>query len=310
MQKIILPDILDKSVTTKNASLEALVYISSFARYLKIIGNTEILVNISQDTGISNERFLDELQRDESMKVYLRAYHDYITYPNKNYIISRNLAKALSETKVDVKGKYLPKKFNGFIEIEGLLDRDGDEIKGIFVSIQNDFLAMGYLTYNFANKTYGIGHANYDLPKEEELIEEKIKQFRHVDRGSNFRDKSREEIMSLLDKGVTPDTVYTPSEYDPFLSTIINSLLYINSCQDLNESLNVFSKKKSKLEGEIKNFTRKPFVLLGKDFVYPKVYSDSEVVVRGHWRWQPYGPQWSLIKHIYIQPHFRNKQET
>jgi hypothetical protein len=86
-------------------------------------------------------------------------------------------------------------------------------------------------------------------------------------------------------------------------------IIYItHSNNDLTEEINDFAKKKSKRVAQEKIYTQKPYIFVGRNFEVPRSVITGEVSVKGHWRWQPHGPQRAFIKHIYIEPHVRNKQ--
>jgi hypothetical protein len=49
-----------------------------------------------------------------------------------------------------------------------------------------------------------------------------------------------------------------------------------------------------------------PLSLVGYSWQKPRSYSVGEIVVTGHWRWQPCGPALAFVKLIWIDDHVRN----
>jgi hypothetical protein len=80
----------------------------------------------------------------------------------------------------------------------------------------------------------------------------------------------------------------------------------VTHCAELKEEINTFSTKRSKKEWELKQYTKSPYIFVGRNFQMPKSYTNEEILVRGHWRWQHHGPECSLLKHIYIDPYLKS----
>lgn len=97
------------------------------------------------------------------------------------------------------------------------------------------------------------------------------------------------------------------------LSYTLKSLLYIHSGDpDLREFRPTRCPQSPKKQRRWfkQNIAKIPMTLVGFDFKKPKVFSKDETRVRFHSRWQPYGPQRSKVKLIWIDEHVRrlNKQ--
>ena len=307
MQEILLPDYLDGSVIPKHETLKMFKLVCAYAKYMQPTSATEMAIDLNSATReeIPPDVFLEIIKKDESMKVFLRSYHGYISHPHKNYVVARTLTEAFAETKLDIKGKYLPKDFTGYFEIRGLKDNDGDEIKGVFVRIDHRALTLGFIMYN-SNKNYTVGHFNSEMPEDEESIADKIRSLPYTITGYNFKNKRSDEIKAILQGGGNPDIVLKESEYYKHLHIILNAVLYVTHNENLKEEINNFSHKKSKREGEMRVYTQRPYIFVGRNFQVPRKYMSGDFEVRGHWRWQPYGLGRSLIKHIFIDPYVKS----
>lgn len=307
MQEIILPDMLDGSVPIKNETLLMIKYICDYAKYITPHSVNSIHIQQpSEKEEIQFDDLLSILNRDESLKIFLRSYYEYKTHSHKNYVVAKTLTHAFSQTKIDIKGKYLPKDFTAYFEIRGLKDNDGEEIKGVFTRIANNSLVVGILTYNPISTGYSVSHFNSDLPKDEESIADKIKSFPYIEIGANLKNKTKSEVIDLIREGSTPEIKEFVPEYHNYIHVIFNCILYVTHCSELKDEINTFSTKRSKREWELKQYTKKSYTFVGRNFQVPKSYSAEDILVRGHWRWQPHGPERSLLKHIFIDPYLKN----
>lgn len=312
MQEILLPDYLDGSIPTKNEYLKIFKSICNYVQYIKPISPTTMSFDFKNciNEEISPTSMLEILNYDASMKVFLRAYYEYRTRPNKNYVFTKEIVDALKDTKIDIKGSYLPKDFTAFLSIPNLKDHDGDDIKGVFVRIDKDVITLGMLLLNdFNNKSYSVSHFHIYVPNDEQTIEDVICKLSYTEVGVNLKNKSISEITEMLDSGEELEVSKIPAQYHHHIHIILNCILYVTHTEGLKEEINSFSTKRSKKDWELKRYTQKPYLLIGRNFQVPRVYSDDEIKVRGHWRWQPHGPAWSLLKHIYIDPYLKNKKE-
>lgn len=315
MQPFIIPDYLDGSKEPKEDNLRNLSRYCGLSKYIKSRRAGEMVVEFPSYPepivdGINLKDLMPIVSQDESMKVFLRAYKAYQEKPNKNIIIHKELVKALSETKLDIKSKYLPKEFTAFLDLKDLKDNDGDEVKGIFVDIAQEeewMLYLGIVTYcNSPHPHLAVSHLNIPLDDSDKPISEIVAGYKHIystvhpdvfDRYKGGDHQNMGGLYQLIFEG----------GYHKFIHAILNAILYIHhSPEQCIEIQNEFATKKSKLEAQKKIYTSKKFIVLGQNFSFPKEYSCGEVSVSGHFRWQPYGPGWSLMKHIYIKPHSRN----
>ena len=320
MQTHLLPDYLDGSKKVKDGYLKALQTFCKITPYLKLKKATQMVVEFPVDKeplteeGFNLKDLMPLLNQDESMKVFLRTYKGYAEKPNKNIIIHKNLAEALSKTKLDIKTKYLPKNFTAFLDIKGLEDNDGDTILGTFVDINQDdgwCLNMGILCKARDGVNYPISHINLPLDDSDTSLAEIVQRYKHV-----YNRLPKEIVEEYKNEGrivdfESFDKVVFQGGYYSHIHTILNCILYITNSPELCvEQENNFSKKKSKRETQLKIYTSKKYIILGKEFTFPKEYTCGEVSVSGHFRWQPYGPSRAYVKHIYIKPHLRNYNQN
>ncbi|MDB4330455.1 hypothetical protein N9948_01905 [bacterium] len=319
MQQFLLPDYLDRTKVPKDDNLASISLCCALTDYMKIIDENQINIDLGyadpKIDGISLKNLLPYVAKDESLKVFLRTFKAYKENPTKNFIFTKNLSKALEETKLDIKCKFLPKEFTAFLDVKEMYDQDGDHVKGVFVHITQDPLPMmflGCLCYSSEYKVHTISHLNIPITEPDQPLAEIVKSYdeisSEVDEETIEKLKKGEyvDILNKLDKKVEQ------AKYHKHLHTIFNCILYIHYSPELCVAQeNDFSTKKSKRETQKKIFTPKKFFIMGKDFSFPKEYTCGEVGVSGHMRWQPHGPERSLLKHIYIKPHTRNynKQE-
>ena len=309
MQKMMLPDILDGTRKVKHDRFDALISICKAWKYVDPIDEKSWRMDFhemhkdnfyifhDQDgLPISNRRTHDLLSQDQSLNNLLRAYSDYMKSEKNNYLISENLSKAFAKTSSAISTKYLPENFQGYIQIPGLLDQDGWDIEGFFVSIYKyetcwKFYA-GYLSNNPDHNNLDASFINIDLSSAE-TVEECVKKMPYVRQWIN---KNTFEYQ----------TEESPSEYNTYIHVLFNAVMYIAHGEDVSKTKNVFSTKRSKRVAQEKLFTPKVFTKVGYNMQLPRTYNVDSTVVSGHFRWQPHGPGRSLVKHIYIDPHPRH----
>jgi hypothetical protein len=316
MQNFILPDYLDGTkIDSKNINLFNLYLVSQLTPYMRIMSDLQVEIRFEKGEhpeieGIPLDSLVPIIRHDESMKVFLRALKGYRENPSKNYIFTKDLTTSLKNTKLDVRSKYLPKKFSAFIEMKGLFDHEGEEIKGFFVDIKSDpnhFIYLGFVNFNHNLNSYTISHLNIPLEDSERPLSELIKDYQYVCRGVDKEMlKKWKTGENICGNPIIEEYVQQGEYYDHF-HAVFNAIIYItNPQEDMIEESNIFSDKKSKRDTQKKIYTPKNFIILGKNFKNPKEYTCGEIGVSGHWRWQPYGPARSLLKRIFIKPHTRN----
>ena len=302
MQKIIFPDYMDGSAVPNNLGIEAFRQLTNICKYVTDIppGDDNAkpgMFALTRDAWkVYENKFLQDLSEDDAMITFLRTYKDYIAN-KKNYIVSKNLCKALKATSSVVKTSYFPDNFQAYIEIPNLLDKVGDQIIGFFVSIVNKYgerrMYTSYITYNSDTKEYAPGYLNFELDLYENM-KDLVESYSYIERHVNKTDMSSAKEIVMK------------SEYSEYIHVLMNAILYINNSKDLSLNVNQFAKKRSKFETQKKIYTSKPFCVVGSNIFLPRVYQVDSTMVSGHFRWQPHGPGRSLLKHIYIDPHPRH----
>lgn len=290
MQTMILPDYLDGTKKSKKEVLQRLKEVCNVHDCIELVGIEQI--GLTKDVPY-NIQFL--LRHDNALLTFLRAYSGYMKSDQKNYIVSKNLSAAFKKTKLDVDPKYLPETFQGYIEIPDLVDVDGCDIKGFFIDMNHEFgkhvFSCGYLVYDHSIHDYAPAHINIEI-KPNRPVSESLLSYPYTVQNYD------EDSGSLITKEFE-------SEYLPYMGVLFNTLVYIHNSEDVTYRLNQFSKKKSKANGQKNRYTSKHWHEVGANLVLPREFTVDSTIVSGHFRWQPYGPQRSLIKHIYIQPHTR-----
>jgi hypothetical protein len=291
MQTKILPDLLDPKHRVKRESLAMLKEICSYHNKLQ-----KVDTNQTGMTGDVPDYVKYILNTDNAILNFVVAYSDYMKSEQKNYIISKNLVKALKATKLDVECKHLPKDFTAFIEIPDIEDHDGCPFKGFFVSINDEFgsdkITCGYLLWSPEHNDYLPGHINIEFDREK-TIKECLLKYPYVVQSV---DKSHKSIVSKEYE----------SEFHEYMGVLFNAIVYINNSDDIQLTSNKFATKKSKAEGQKRIYTPKMFHTVGYNLTLPREYTVDSTTVSGHFRWQPYGPGRTLVKHIYIEPHIRS----
>ena len=307
-QENLLCDYLDGSRESKDMGVTALRYMCAYYKYLTIGSDR---YHIDLNAAARNNEPLDPsyineiLLKDESAKILLRAYYEYRSHAHKNYVVAGTLTKAFAETKLDIKGRYLPRDFTAFFEIRGLVDDDGDEIKGIFVRISQTSILIALVSKN--GKDYAASHFHSEIPKDDETIEDVIGKYSNIVLGKATKKDTEKFEEMVRRREYTPDIEITPCGYSEHMHIIFNCILYVTHNPELEEEINIFSMKRSKREWEQKNCTSKSYIFVGRNFEVPKIYSAENILVRGHWKWQPYGVGRMLLKHIFIDPYVKNR---
>lgn len=244
--------------------------------------------------------FLELIRVDKSFGSLLTVYKDYLLNGKCNYIFSKGLVQALAATKTEITSKHLPQKFQGYFEMPGLKDSDGENIAGIFVSIEKHYESGLGLFISYVTDLHRGFHGHVSLPLGEDLpLAKLIKRYQY----------KIVEFDKNADRFVTTSDI---TEWDSYINAIVNGILYITSVEaDIIQKINNFSTKQSKLKVQQKIYTPKQFFMVGEQFenAFRKGLKEN-INVSAHWRFQACGPGYSQHKWTYIRPHVRNKRET
>lgn len=307
MQKILFLDYMDgvkifnDDKIAKEANLQT--YLSAFnsANTIKtsfLPGNIQFDFSEFQNSLINKhpaygQELFDEVMSNQALRMTLVDYSKcYNDSTRKNYIFSHNLTEALSKTKIEQDTTIFQEERSFYFEMPSLTDSDLQVfcIYGFTIKVGDRFMLIIYL-----------------------FVKHKLV-WRTID--FTFQIQEGQSLASEFERimiGDTLDEFHNSSKINykdvSIYRTILNGIIYIyNNCEEMDEKLNEFSSKKSKLEVQAKIYTSKPFVELGSNFTFLKMIKDQEVDVRGHFRWQPCGEKRQQVKLIYISPH--NRQLT
>jgi len=302
MQKLLLLDYIDGSKKPKTEAWEFFTKVFSYAKHFKMIGPNKSSFQVHTKT-LEEREFIDNVEmlmgKDESFLNLFASYASYINKKGEAYVFSNGLVNALSNTKMDIKGSYLPDKFCGYIELPNLRDQDNEVIQGIIVDIDT-IEGKWYLRFAYVTNLKGLVMGHF---------------FIHIDGNKPISELAESYKFREGRVGENGGVEYSTTQgiYHSFSSVIINAILYLTSQDaDLIQSINEFSPKKSKSSGQKRIFTSKSFWSVGttKEFHQINKPLKSNISVIGHWRFQPCGPKKQFVKFIYISPHTRNKKEA
>lgn len=228
--------------------------------------------------------------KDEGFCNMISAMSLYQNHSAKNYIFSEALVRILKRTKTDLSLKYLPESFYGFFDIPGLVDIEGKVIDGVFVNIHKGVLQFSGLVKEVHGKDSYFSQWYFQFPLD------RNKTLSEVVGDSFFVSETSPGVSEMLPLSDEKETH----------QLIANALAYVcNVPLGLELGKNEFKGGWKKIEAQKKNFTQQDFIFVGKDYE-GRVFSIDSTAVSGHYRWQPHGPERSLVKLIFIEPHERN----
>jgi len=239
------------------------------------------------------------LNQDKVLTGFYKSFFHYINSDSRNYILSKPLATALASTKTDIKCSYIPRNINGYVEIPDLYDADGEKILGIFFHTKdypgergdNREITIGYIVLDKKMNTPTPCMLNVFF-KDTDLLKDVVKKFPYME--VNY-------LKASVDQ---------PAELSNFMATIINSLIYIfNTSEKLTEEINDFTGSKKAKQRQMNMYTSAPYTYVGRGFSLPKSFG-SEHIVSGHFKWQRHGVGNLLVKHIYVDPYPRNREQV
>lgn len=310
MQPLMFPDWFDGNKTPKTLEEEIAVSVLSLHHlvvqpHYDRIGTLQLEEEYLYDNPEVSGAYgaLNKLiKTDSTFKSLMGVHNEYKENP-KNYIVSKELTKALKRTKLDIKKKHIPRQFRGYLEVPNIEDQYGDQIRGAFISSKtwdsgHQVLSIGYVV-NPSLMVYGfIRLPLYDYDDETSL-EDIFKDYHSVITRPN------EDKSAVI-------TEKTDSVFSEGPKTLVNTMLYITASNaDLVEEVNQFDKKKSKKVVQEKLYTKKPYTFVGRNFQMPRSsyeLSCGEFSVTGHWRYQPHGPGMTQRKWIFIEEYLKRRQ--
>jgi len=232
---------------------------------------------------------VEEYIKENDNIMPLLDYSLFNQRPKKNYVFSKNLTSALSETKIE-KACSLGLEERGFyFEMPGV-NQNGTQLictYGYTMRVPSDgsslLVIQNVIKHNGYYRTFVVSFAMNHA----RLLSDQFEEY--------MRGKYVEEFFGTEKVGYD-----SPS----LIRTVLNGVVYIfNNSEEMTEKINQFSTKKSKLETEKKIFTQKPYVELGGSFEFLRLIQEGTVGVRGHYRWQPCGEGRREVKLTYVRPH-------
>jgi hypothetical protein len=218
-----------------------------------------------------------------------------------NYVISKNLGTALTMTKYDLNLKHVPTDFCGFVVLPDVFK------KKYFGSFVFSLVIEGKPSIGMTSVCYEQGYKKDEINFEGRTLVPgyHVIPLDHIAYSDAVDDlTSDEEVEAQIKKN---KYWMEMDETDAlYYRTLMQAIVYIkNADEKFVSEVNQFSSKKSKREGEKKVYSSLPFIRVGMNFNLPKQYSVDHTIVSGHFRWQPYGSEKTLVKLIYIEPHLR-----
>lgn len=237
------------------------------------------------------EEVINDFFNDGFLKTAVADYsYFYKNKKRKNYIFSSPLTKALAEAEINHDTSILKEDKCFYFEMP--IEDESIELKCVygFLANLNTAIILSITLFVFDKKLKA--HRVFDLSLD----------LGNKDLKTAFEEKMRGGLINHL---YGKDSLEYGS--NSFYRTVLNGIIYIfNNCEEMNEKVNEFANKASKNETQKKIYTEKPYVELGKNFVYLRLTKEEEVSVRGHFRWQPCGEGRAQVKLTYVKPHSRD----
>jgi hypothetical protein len=305
MQKMLFLDFLDgsKKLSSEKISQEKnlITYLLMF-RYANLIKFTKNVGGVSfghDDYFAAIKKNLPEYQ-EELIQIYtddkpvFMALVDYSKFYNdstrKNYVFSKNLTEALSQTKIEQDTTIFTEERAFYFEMPETRDASLELqcVYGFTIQVGERFMLIVYMLVKQGSRWRTI---DFTL---------------QIQEGQSLSDEFKRVISGKIMDEIYPSTSIR-YDLETIYRTIINGIIYIyNNCEDMTQKINEFASKASKLETQKKIYTSKPFVELGKNFEILRLMKEESIGVRGHFRWQPCGVGRMQVKLTYVKPHSRD----
>jgi hypothetical protein len=117
------------------------------------------------------------------------------------------------------------------------------------------------------------------------------------------------KIEDALDTLIQHDSFLSKEDFLKRAKFILNLLCYVCSMEPNLDNLKPergMSRGEKKQHREKKNYCLLPVTLVNWSYGQQRTYNVASTEVTGHFKWQPCGPQWSLVKLIWIDEYIRN----
>lgn len=260
--------------------------------------------------------------KDEVMTSHMCLVKLWSQSGQKVYHVPPDFTECLQKIDVKIPVKHLPDNFCAFINFSNSDIDDGDDVvQGAYVyygSTRNTIMAVRYPD-ELNRKSIWISYVGYPIGDNED--NPRFGDFKNtVEDGMTVRDIAEqiENHYRRNDYGYV-DTDINPDTFDSRVNVykmIFNTLLYINSYEPVLEHCRPFVKKKGKngmsltklrKAGRSINESSLPITIVNGSYHKELInYTDTTTHVHSYMRWQPCGPQFSMIKLIWVKDHQRN----
>ena len=303
MKPFILPDYLDGTKEANSRSLDDLAFMTkNLSKACSLTEYNQLIIDLNK---IENEEDREEVakyyNRPERTGLYSQLMINYLLYKAnpKNYIISKPLTECLKKTKIKLDRSHLPETFSAYMEIPGIKDSIGYPIEGCFCSLFQNKEGVTLMNIIFISNLGANRFVSYICMeiKLETTLEEEIERVEKLGR------EKGNHVKFTTDNG----EVFSQKE---LVVLVTNIILFITSDNaDLVFEKNEFDKKPSKRITQLKQFTQKNWITVGKNFHTKNLprgpLQCDAFEVSGHYRWQACGVGMKDHKFIYIEPYMK-----
>lgn len=283
---------------------------------------------VQEDSSIDKEGLVKcALKSDTSMDLLSKAagfiphtfesillmHYMHQSFSSRNFIVSTPLREALEKVSLDVSCDMVPKNFRGYFEIPGLIDDwEGRPVKCIFVQMEprkNSDVGYPDITVGIITETEDDFHTQFHC-----MLGEYFSSGKTIKDALKDQRKGCGRDASLSDNGLIHSFPGAPEKHRDVvlgkgstLNFVLNLILYVSGpSQDFIEEVNKFTGKRTKQEFLRRQYTSKPFFLLGKDVELLKVRHSEGTFRDGFFRWQPVGKGRTQVKLTWVRGHPMN----
>ena len=227
----------------------------------------------------------------------------------RNYFIPQNFGRALSLVDKNIPTRVLPEKFFAFFQLgENTISDEEGEVDCAYVKIDPSVSVPGErdISVFYLNKLWQTT-TKLRMRLEEKSITSLVEAAKVVD---YVPEEVGGKTVSVRENAVKGSSVPLRSAV---FRLFINAVVYLHTQDPELLSLSplpLLSKTRRAQEIErspdVLNLCSIPLTLLNFQFNQPRQYSVGSAPVRGHLRWQPFGPAFSQVKLIWIDEHERH----
>jgi len=256
----------------------------------------------AKEANIVKKNLMEDVQHD------LYTYNTFIRDGKKNYKISKEFSEALADASLDVSCKYIPSEnisyniqFHKDIVLTSMFGTDKEAYRNCYVTIEDcksEYdIKKGYLKRVMLVFPIYIDGVDY------------ISTYDYIN--LVFKDDKQKVSEAILASADQLKDQQLTEEGKGVIKYITNVILYLNSGDpDLRElkkpNIPKVTKNISKFKKKNKYKSLLDIIEVGFNYMKGINYRVSATMVRGHFRWQPYGSGMSMVKLIWIEEHPRN----